>query len=560
MKALILAAGFGTRLLPFTATTPKPLFPVSGRPLLDILISSLQQAGCQEIIINTHHLHHAIDTFLAGQEYTIPVYTRYESEILGPGGAIKNVEDFWDQEPFWVINSDIVTDIPLKDIYEYHLSHNHPATLVFYDDAEFNTVAIDTEGFVLSFDQGKTPHNPSFSKNRTFTGIQVLDPLVLDFIPPDTFSSSIAAYKKLISAGEKVKAYIAQNCFWKDIGTPERYRDAVLENMAPQAFHKAFPDYKVKTIKRLRLAGDGSDRIWYRLFSGGGSLVLADHGIQKQTAVSEIDSFLAIGNHLFRRGLPVPKIYHEDTFSGLVFMEDLGDTNLQALVNEMNNKDDIIATYTSVVTLLIQLSINGARGFEPSWTYQTPRYNRELILEKECRYFIDAFINGYLGRDVSYEDLEDEFSKLAENVLESGLTGFMHRDFQSRNIMVKDRRFYFIDFQGGRPGPIQYDLASLLIDPYVDIPYAVQTRLLAFCADSLSALTSLDKKMFYRGYRYCAITRNLQILGAFGYLSRIKGKIGFEKYIPAAVKTLKHNLGSISAAEFPRLRKIAEKL
>jgi len=126
--------------------------------------------------------------------------------------------------------------------------------------------------------------------------------------------------------------------------------------------------------------------------------------------------------------------------------------------------------------------------------------------------------------------------------------------------MVKDRKFYFIDFQGGRPGPIQYDLASLLIDPYVDLPPVVQTRLLAFCADSLSTLMSLDKKMFYRGYRYCSITRNLQILGAFGYLSRVKGKTGFEKYIPTAVKTLKHNLGSISAAEFPRLRKIAEQL
>ena len=180
MKALILAAGFGTRLLPFTETTPKPLFPVGGRPLLDILISSLQQAGCHEILINTHHLHHAIDTFLAGQAYTIPVHTRYEPEILGSGGAIKNAEDFWDQDPFWVINSDIMTDIPLKDIYEYHLNHKHPATLVFYDDAEFNTVAIDTAGFVLSFDQGEKATHPSFSKKRTFTGIQILDPLVLD--------------------------------------------------------------------------------------------------------------------------------------------------------------------------------------------------------------------------------------------------------------------------------------------------------------------------------------------------------------------------------------------
>ena len=77
MKALILAAGFGTRLLPFTENLPKPLFPIAGRPLLDISIHALQQAGCQAIIINTHHLHQQIDDFIASQEYTIPVLTRH---------------------------------------------------------------------------------------------------------------------------------------------------------------------------------------------------------------------------------------------------------------------------------------------------------------------------------------------------------------------------------------------------------------------------------------------------------------------------------------------------
>jgi len=104
MKALILAAGFGTRLLPFTKNIPKALFPVAGRSLLDIIILSLQNAGCKAVIINTHHLYKKIDSYLARQKYAIPVTTRYEPEILGTGGAIKNVADFWDHNPFMVIN------------------------------------------------------------------------------------------------------------------------------------------------------------------------------------------------------------------------------------------------------------------------------------------------------------------------------------------------------------------------------------------------------------------------------------------------------------------------
>ncbi|OQX03812.1 MAG: aminoglycoside phosphotransferase, partial [Desulfobacteraceae bacterium IS3] len=129
MKAMILAAGLGTRLLPFSETTPKPLFTIAGSPILDRIIRSLQSAGCEAVIINTHHLHRKIEAYISGQHYEIPVYTRYEPVILGTGGAIKNAADFWDQRPFMVINSDIFTDIDLRAVYAYHLSHSYPASL-----------------------------------------------------------------------------------------------------------------------------------------------------------------------------------------------------------------------------------------------------------------------------------------------------------------------------------------------------------------------------------------------------------------------------------------------
>jgi len=570
MKALILAAGFGTRLLPYTKNTPKTLFSVAGRPLLHIIILSLQNAGCKAVIINTHHLYKKIDSFLALQKYAIPVITRYEPEILGTGGAIKNVADFWNDHPFMVINSDIVTDIDLKKVYEFHLNHRHPVTLVLHDDPRFNTVSVNKNGFITDFHDstplpshpvsGSKIYRPGENVKLTFTGIQVLDPQVLERIPDNIFSSSIDIYRELISENKKICAFISNQYQWKDIGSPERYSETVFEHMAPEAFKYAFPSGLHKKIFRTVLKGDGSDRNWYRVTSGNRSLVMADHNIRKNQLTSEVDSFVAIGRHLHDKDIQVPEIYLYDTFSGLVFMEDLGDVNLQTLVMNTENPEEIISYYKSVIGLLGKLSAAGAKGFDPLWTYQSSHYNQDLILEKECRYFVDAFLRKYLGMNISFKDLENEFRSLADKALEFSVNGFMHRDMQSRNIMVKNNRFYFIDFQGGRLGPIQYDLASLLIDPYVELPRSVQNQLLHFSVETLSSLLNVDPNNFLACYKYCAITRNLQILGAFAYLNCIKGKRYFEKYIPDAIKTLKYNLSAFKNRKFPKLESIVRKI
>ncbi|MBW1759778.1 MAG: NTP transferase domain-containing protein, partial [Deltaproteobacteria bacterium] len=415
MKALILAAGFGTRLLPFTQNRPKPLFTIANRPVLDIIIHDLQNAGCQEIIINTHHLHQKIESFIGDQEYTLPVRTCHETEILGTGGAIKNTENFWDGSPFIVINSDIFTDINIKAVYEFHLRHNHPATLVLHNYPEFNNVSVSGDGFITGFhNKAETPE----SKLLAFTGIQILDPKIVDFIPAGVFFSSIDLYRNLILTGLKVKSFISKNHFWRDIGTPQTYRKTVFEKMAYDAFRQAWPGFSGNKIIRKKLKGDGSDRKWYRLTSDDQSLVMVDHGIKIQSATSEADSFVAIGRHLHNKGIPVPKIHIYDTFSGQVFLEDLGDENLQSFVLKAESLEDIVFCYQSVINSLIHLSISGARQFDPSWTYQTPYYNKDLILSKECRYFVDAFLKGYLSMDSFFEDFENEFSSIADKALE----------------------------------------------------------------------------------------------------------------------------------------------
>jgi aminoglycoside/choline kinase family phosphotransferase len=200
----------------------------------------------------------------------------------------------------------------------------------------------------------------------------------------------------------------------------------------------------------------------------------------------------------------------------------------------------------------------GAEKFDPAWTYQTPAYDHKLILEKECRYFQESFLNGYLGYQTDFEDYEPEFIALAANALQDPTIGFMHRDMQSRNIMLKNNAVYFIDFQGGRIGPLQYDLASLLIDPYVELPPRIQNQLLNYSLQRLSAATAVEPNPFRTCYHYCAISRNLQILGAFAHLSQVAGKKQFEQYIPPAVRTLRSNLTAADHRQFPRLAAVVD--
>jgi aminoglycoside/choline kinase family phosphotransferase/choline kinase len=551
MKALILAAGLGTRLRPYTLATPKPLFTVAGRPLLEILIGNLAQAGCEAVGVNTHHLPGPIEAFIAARRFGIPVRLRHEPAILGTGGAIRNWADFWDQRPFMVVNADIYTTIDLRQVYGFHLRHRPAATLVLVDDPEFNTVSVDADGRVMGFAESR---HSAPAGALTFTGIQVLDPVVLDYLPQRGFCHSIDAYRAMIAAGLTVQALVPDRGQWKDIGTPERYREVAAAASAREAWQRAFPGDAPEIFRVQPIAGDGSDRKWSRWSGAGRTMILADHGLRHAARTAEVDAFIAIGRHLRDRDVPVPAIHFADPFAGMVFLEDLGDTSLQAAVQTMPDRERVKTAYRSVIDAAVRMAVDGARGFDTGWTFQTPAYTRALILERECLYFQNAFLIGYAGLEVG-EDFSEEFNRIADGALDGTEPGFMHRDFQSRNIMLKDGRWYFIDFQGGRFGPPQYDLAALLIDPYVDLPAQEQEELLDYAMQGLARRRPLDPARFRRVYAHCALSRNLQALGAFGFLTRVKGKPQFARYIPAALRSLESRLAEFGPGVFPKLRR-----
>jgi N-acetylmuramate 1-kinase len=305
------------------------------------------------------------------------------------------------------------------------------------------------------------------------------------------------------------------------------------------------------------LAADGSDRQFYRLTRPGGSRICLYHPNPPGDRITENDSYYYIGQHLRRQGAPVPEIFTYCREEGWFLLEDLGDISLQQHYCRQTDPEAQQVLYLQALDVLIRLQIWGTKDFSSDWCFDTPEYDSNLVRQREFGYFTEAFIQGYLGLDVAPEPLNEEFERLLPRVLSSLQKSFLHRDFQSRNLMVQQNRLWLIDFQGARLGPQQYDLASLLLDPYVNLAPARQESLVSAYLDRLQPHFAIDPVVWRRQYTYVALCRNLQILGAYGFLSHRKGKKFFEQFIPIACRSLLHQLDFLPAEDFPNLKRLA---
>ncbi len=225
MKAMILAAGYGTRLRPLTDKRPKVLMPVGNKPIIAIVIEYLKSHGVSDIVVNAHHLHEQLTAYLDhGRPFGLDIQCRVEPDILGTGGGIKNTEGFWDDEPFMVVNGDILTDIDLSQAFAEHRRSGALVTLALHDYEPFNQVQVDTLGNITDIAR------KSSSGRLAFTGIHVINPEVLSFITPGVFSDIIACYQELIQSGKKVRALVVKIPYWRDIGTIGSYMEANRES------------------------------------------------------------------------------------------------------------------------------------------------------------------------------------------------------------------------------------------------------------------------------------------------------------------------------------------
>lgn len=309
----------------------------------------------------------------------------------------------------------------------------------------------------------------------------------------------------------------------------------------------------------LPLPGDGSKRLFWRVLprESGFSCILMMNPPKDDISRRENLAYLKIGCHLFKKEVPVPEIYRFDLERGWFIMEDKGESCLQ---DRVKNDKERVHLYKRVVEALLHLQIEGAKGFDRAWTCQTEQYDRWVMRRYESDYFKEAFLTTYLGHIRNWSELEESFEHLADEAVGAGARFFLHRDFQSRNIMVTGGRIGIIDWQGGRLGPLGYDLASLLIDPYVDLEEEEKDQVYHHYLQLMKSEQPLEANTFERYYPYLAIQRNLQIIGAFSFLTKVRKKTSFEVYLSPALRSLRRLLDKLGDPKLSRLKTLAETL
>ncbi|MBU1567139.1 MAG: NTP transferase domain-containing protein [Proteobacteria bacterium] len=213
MQAMILAAGFGTRLLPHTQIRPKPLFPILNQPLLLLTIKRLQNMGFDHIVVNCHHLRRQIVAALSG----LPgVFVQEEEIILGTGGGLRRALGLLRDEPLLVSNGDIYHTVDFLKLYRYHENNGHLVTLALHHYPRFNSVTVKA-GKVALFS------NIVETTRLAFTGLHVIQPTILEEIREGDNSCIIDRYRRLLEKGVKIDCFRTDDCYWTDMGTPTDY-------------------------------------------------------------------------------------------------------------------------------------------------------------------------------------------------------------------------------------------------------------------------------------------------------------------------------------------------
>jgi aminoglycoside/choline kinase family phosphotransferase len=299
--------------------------------------------------------------------------------------------------------------------------------------------------------------------------------------------------------------------------------------------------------KLTPLAKSGSDRQYYRIVSENHQAL----GVYNPDARENL-AFIEFSKHFLEKGIKVPTIYAEDMRNHIYLIEDLGDITLfnyltlDKAQNQGSFSKNLLNNYEQIVSQLPKLQIEAGKDLDYSICYPRSDFDKQSMLW-DLNYFKYYFLK--LGGILFDEQaLEDDFQRFADYLLTTDRNFFLYRDFQSRNIMLKDGEVYFIDYQGGRRGALQYDLASLLYDAKADIPQNYREHLLEYYMDELGTYLNVDRNQFKEYFHGFVLIRILQALGAYGFRGFYEKKAHFLASIPYALDNLKNLL---SEANFP---------
>jgi aminoglycoside/choline kinase family phosphotransferase len=312
-------------------------------------------------------------------------------------------------------------------------------------------------------------------------------------------------------------------------------------NVLKELFEQRFR-HPASRIEPLQGELGGSGRKIIRLASDEVSAIGILYGVREENV-----AFLSFSKHFRKHGLPVPEIYAEDLKHGAYLEEDFGDTTLFEFLAKHREGETIapaaVEAYREVVAVLPRFQIEAGRDLDYSVCYPRGSFDRQSIAW-DLNYFKYYFLR-LAGISFNEQALEDDFDRLTNFLLSADRDYFMYRDFQSRNILLRDGQPFFLDYQGGRKGALQYDVASLLYDAKADLPPELRRQLLDLYLEKVANTTKINREAFLHYFYAYVYVRILQALGAYGFRGFYERKAHFLQSVPYALKNLRWLLHNV---------------
>lgn len=303
------------------------------------------------------------------------------------------------------------------------------------------------------------------------------------------------------------------------------------------------------------LPRSGSDRRHFRLSANGRGSVMAAYNPN----VAENEAYFSFSKCFADNGINVPSIIAVDKSRTHYLIEDLGNESLYSIITKADGNPDngTIQLYAKVLDDLARMQVTAGKNINYSLCIPTANFDQTAI-QWDLNYFKYCFLkNAHIDFDEYL--LEADFEQLKKAAANADCQYFMFRDFQSRNIMLKDDDPYYIDFQGGKRGPLMYDVASLLYQAKAKLSEDLRNRLFDKYIESLQKIMAVDRQKLYAEFKIFALIRTLQVLGAYGYRGYFEKKQHFIESIPFAVKNLK-DLLALNIVDLPHISLIADKI
>lgn len=308
-----------------------------------------------------------------------------------------------------------------------------------------------------------------------------------------------------------------------------------------------------KVVETELLPQSGSYREYIRIIGEKRTVLGAFNADLKEN-----HAFISFSKHFLSKNLPVPEIYHQDDENGLYLLQDLGKTTLFDYILHLRVGEgfatDLVLIYKKIISQLVRFQVEGGEGLDFAACYPRDSFDKQSMIW-DLHYFKYYFLK--LAK-IPFDEqlLENDFQKFSDYLLDAPRDYFLYRDFQSRNIMLVNGEPWFIDYQGGRKGALQYDLASLLYDAKADLPQEVRDELFDHYLQEVQKVQKVDSKAFNSFFQGYVLIRIMQAMGAYGFRGFYERKEHFLKSIPYALKNLETILSRLDMpVELPELTK-----